>query len=583
MKRIRWIIPILIAGSMLTKAIITKVKEADQRNPVIHASGTMEATETDISPKIAGRIAQLSLNEGDAVKSGQVIARLDDQDLRAQVAQAQAGVAAAAAHYADLVSGSRPEQIARARANVANANAAAAGATQALLNAEAQYARRTELRSNLDAAKAEERGALANLRAAEARLAELTAGARNQEIDEAEAAYSQAVATRDGARRSLANARQLYEERTQEKQQLDAADTGLELARARETAARAEVVRAEAVQEKAAIDSARMKRLLAEGAASIVQAEEAEIHLKTSQATLVAAQEAVRQASETVVGARKTVANAKEIYGQRTTAQERVSVAQAQLETAQSKVEAAEARLSLVKAGPRSEAIRQGEAAVQQAGARLDGARKAVRNTQELYADRLALKQQVDQARSGQRMAQAQTQAAQSELDLFLAGATEEALQVARAQVDQLKGVLEYAQTQLSHTVIRAPAAGVITVKAAEVGEMVAPGTAIVTVSSLDDVWLRAYLPLPKLGKVMVGQTCQVTADTYPDKAYAGVVIQVSDEPEFTPKTVQTQEERVKLVFSVKVQVENARRELKPGMPAEMTLNTGTAQPQETH
>jgi HlyD family secretion protein len=108
-----------------------------------------------------------------------------------------------------------------------------------------------------------------------------------------------------------------------------------------------------------------------------------------------------------------------------------------------------------------------------------------------------------------------------------------------------------------------------------EPGELVTPGAPIVRLAALDSVWLKVYIPEPEMGRVKLGQSAQVTSDSYPDKQYAGRVIEISQEAEFTPKNVQTKEERVKQVFWVKIGVDNPDRELKPGMPADAEISVG--------
>jgi HlyD family secretion protein len=107
-----------------------------------------------------------------------------------------------------------------------------------------------------------------------------------------------------------------------------------------------------------------------------------------------------------------------------------------------------------------------------------------------------------------------------------------------------------------------------------EPGEQVAAGTPVVTVGELDSVWVRAYINETDLGRVKVGQKARVTTDTWPGKAYDGIVTFISSEAEFTPKNVQTQKERVKLVYRVKITIPNPNMELKPGMPADAEIET---------
>jgi HlyD family secretion protein len=106
-----------------------------------------------------------------------------------------------------------------------------------------------------------------------------------------------------------------------------------------------------------------------------------------------------------------------------------------------------------------------------------------------------------------------------------------------------------------------------------EPGEIVAAGTPIVTVADLTDIWVKIYVPEPQLGRVKLRGTADVSTDSYRGKVYPGTVSFINSEAEFTPKNIQTKEERVKLVFAVKVRVANPNQELKPGMPADVRLN----------
>jgi HlyD family secretion protein len=139
------------------------------------------------------------------------------------------------------------------------------------------------------------------------------------------------------------------------------------------------------------------------------------------------------------------------------------------------------------------------------------------------------------------------------------------------AQVRQARAALKNAEVKLNDTVLYAPLSGIVLKKNVEEGETVSPGTSIVTIGDLGKPWIKVYLKEDKLGFVKLGQKVEVRTDTYPDKKYAGSVAFISSEAEFTPKAVQTEEERVKLVFGVKISVENQDNELKPGMPADVS------------
>jgi HlyD family secretion protein len=134
---------------------------------------------------------------------------------------------------------------------------------------------------------------------------------------------------------------------------------------------------------------------------------------------------------------------------------------------------------------------------------------------------------------------------------------------------------LGLARTQLSYTTLTAAQPGVVLSKNVEPGEFVAPGTPVVTLGDLHEVYLRAYVDERDLGRVKLGQKVSLTTDTFTGKRYEGHITFVSPEAEFTPKTVQTEKERVKLVYRIKVTVPNPQMELKPGMPADGVIETG--------
>jgi HlyD family secretion protein len=127
----------------------------------------------------------------------------------------------------------------------------------------------------------------------------------------------------------------------------------------------------------------------------------------------------------------------------------------------------------------------------------------------------------------------------------------------------------------LGYTVLHSPFSGVITVREAELGEVVAPGTPIVTLADLDHVWLRAYVAETDLGRIRWGQEATITTDTYPGKKYHGRISFISPSAEFTPKSVQTTTERVTLVYRIKIDLDNPNHELKPGMPADAHIALG--------
>ena len=266
-------------------------------------------------------------------------------------------------------------------------------------------------------------------------------------------------------------------------------------------------------------------------------------------------------------------------------------------------VDQAQARLDALLAGSRTQDIQQAEAAVADAKAQVDLARADWDRAQTLYKNEDISTSQYDQARTKFDSAAALLRQAQEKFALVkegprkediaggraaVAGANaalataeanrlelrrkEEQLVASQSEIARSQAQAAISQSQLDDTVILAPIDGVILVKSAEAGEVLAAGTTIVTLGDLDHPWLRAYVGETDLGRVKLGAKVKLTTDSYPGKAYWGAVSFISSEAEFTPKQIQTKEERVKLVYRIKVDVDNTAHELKNNMPVDAAI-----------
>jgi HlyD family secretion protein len=141
-----------------------------------------------------------------------------------------------------------------------------------------------------------------------------------------------------------------------------------------------------------------------------------------------------------------------------------------------------------------------------------------------------------------------------------------------KAEVDKARAQLALIDSQIDDTILIAPIDGLVLVKSADPGEVLAPGTAVMTVGEIDHPWLRGYLGETQLGKVKLGAKVRVSTDSFPGKSYWGRVSFIASEAEFTPKQIQTKEERVKLVYRIKIDVDNPQHELKLNMPADAEI-----------
>jgi HlyD family secretion protein len=377
-KKLLILLAVLVVAAVASYRFIRSKYQTDPT--AIRVSGNIEVTDVEVSFKIPGRVEERAVSEGETVKAGQLVARLDRNELMQEVALRRAEAGAAQAALAELLAGSRPEEIRESEAAVHKA--------QALLD-------------------------------------EQVAGSRPQDI----------------------------------------------------AAHKATVERA-----KAEVD-----RLDAE---------------YTRQTTLY---------KNDVISAREYEAT-----------QSAREVAKAQFREDQE-------RANLVIEGPRKEQIEQAHASLKQA---------------------------------------------QERLALVTKGPRQETIDQARARLEQIKQALAVAETRLSYATIVAPIGGVVLSENLEAGMYAAPGTPVVTVGDLANVWLRTYIGETDLGRVKVGQRVRVTTDTYPGKHYEGQVSFIASQAEFTPKNVQTEKERVKLVYRIKIDIQNPDMELKPGMPADAEVLT---------
>jgi HlyD family secretion protein len=175
------------------------------------------------------------------------------------------------------------------------------------------------------------------------------------------------------------------------------------------------------------------------------------------------------------------------------------------------------------------------------------------------------------QARDLARTAAQQSAAALAH-DQAMAEVAASNVALARASETAAAEKLKLDEVMLGYTVLRAPFAGVIAVREAELGQLAGPGVAIVTLDDLDHVWLRAYVNEQDIGKVRLGAPADVSTDTYPAKIYHGRISFISPAAEFTPKTVETHAERVTLVYRIRIDIANPTHELLPGMPADAAI-----------
>jgi HlyD family secretion protein len=241
-----------------------------------------------------------------------------------------------------------------------------------------------------------------------------------------------------------------------------------------------------------------------------------------------------------------------------------------------------ESNLALTLAGTREQELKASQQTMFDAQADLQQKKLDYDRAQRLFSKDAVSAQDRDLADTALKRAEATFQAAQQRYGQAVEGSRKEDIAIARANLREANANLGLSRVNLNYTILRALSAGVITVRQAELGEVVVPGTPVVTLADLDHIWLRAYIAETDLGRIHWGQDATVTTDTYPDKQYHGRVSFIASTAEFTPKSVQTYKERVTLVYRIKIDIDNPNHELKPGMPADAHLNLAAAGPQGT-
>jgi HlyD family secretion protein len=244
-----------------------------------------------------------------------------------------------------------------------------------------------------------------------------------------------------------------------------------------------------------------------------------------------------------------------------------------QLGQAQAGVELARAQLDLLLVGARAEDLAQAEAALVSARETAKVARADAVRMAELFAGGSATVKQKDEAESRAALADAQEKAAEQALRKLSSGARPEELRAAKARLDQAEWAVRAIRKQIEDCSVTAPIAGIVSKRLAEPGELVSAGSALVTMIDPDSLSLTIYVPETVLASVSVGAAADVRIDSAPERSFHGQVSHIASKAEFTPKNVQTKDERVKQVFAVKIALGSGEGVLKPGMPADAFLD----------
>ena len=275
----------------------------------------------------------------------------------------------------------------------------------------------------------------------------------------------------------------------------------------------------------------------------------------------------------------------------------------ADLDARKADLRTTESKLTELKNGARPQELEEAKAAVSQAESEFDRAKLDWDRAQKLHKDDDISTAQFDVSRNRYETAQALLKQAKQKAALVVEGARPESIEQAQAQVmraqagvraseanqldikrrqqevvarqaeiERARAQIALIDSQLADTTVRSPIQGVVLVKSVDPGEVVAPGTSVVTVGDLDHPWLRAYINERDLSRVRLGSKAVVKTDALTGKTFNGRISFIASEAEFTPKQIQTPEERVKLVYRVKIDIDNPEHELKSNMPADAEI-----------
>ncbi len=495
---------------------------------IIAASGIIEARVIEVGTDVQGVVVSRPVEKGQTVQKGQLIAEVADQVAAAQFLQAQAAAEAASKRV------QQTDEALRLQQGVSSADVQRAQAATGTARARYRDVETGSRPEEIAAAQAAFRQAQAAVSGARENLRQLQAGLRPEEIRGAEESYRAAEARVASAQAQLADLQ--AGARPQEIQQAQAA-----------------VDKARTALVKASRDYERAEKLIADGAISPQTRDAAAAARDAAQADLDATQERLKLLQ---AGSRP----------------EQIAAADAALQATVADQRRAQEALTLARKGPREEeiaraaaAVKQTEAAAEAASAQAALVRAGARSGQVQVAAK-----QVGEAEAVLQQAQAGTgQVAVRQAEVA----------AARASLAQAQATVEAAKAALDKYRVEAPVDGLVDDTHVRVGEVVRPGSSVVTMVDFTDTYVTVYVPEPELPRVKLGQTAQVFIDGRPGQPFVGRVRRIASQAEFTPKYVQTVEERTRTVFAVEIALENREGILKPGMPVDAKIEVGEAPP----
>jgi HlyD family secretion protein len=340
------------------------------------------------------------------------------------------------------------------------------------------------------------------------------------------------------------------------------------------------------------LDTSLLQAQMAQAEAGVKAAEANLVSVKagTHPAEIMAAQallhQAIAERSATETAWQDSLAvleNPQEIEAQIAEARAAVDLATVQIEQIEAQLATAKVERDRYRAQGSMEEkwlyvihnyqVEAADASLDAARANRKGAEETLAALEALRDNPLAVASQVHRAEGQYDIAVAGVAVAKAKLDELKAGPTAEELAVAEALVDQARSAISALETQIEKMTLHSPIAGIVTSRSAHEGEAAIAGATLLSVANLDEVKLTVYIPEDELGRVYLGQQVEVQVDSFPGRVFTGTVCYISQQAEFTPRNVQTEEERVNMVFAVRVRLPNQDHLLKPGMPADAVIS----------
>jgi HlyD family secretion protein len=240
----------------------------------------------------------------------------------------------------------------------------------------------------------------------------------------------------------------------------------------------------------------------------------------------------------------------------------------------QARVLAAEATLRDLQAGARQPEIARAEVEFRSAEGDAASAQREVERLTPLAATHVVSQQALDAAKTLAFAAAGRRDAAREALQLVTAGARPERIAGAHAEVDAAKASLSAARSAATDLVLLAPIAGTVLARHVMQGEVVPAGTPTMTIGDLTHPWVRVFVAARALPGLRLGQSASAHVDGLPGQTFPGRIVSIDASAQFTPRVALSEEERADLLFGVKVALDDTTRTLKPGLPAQVRIDT---------